>query len=83
MKDSMVSQPLPLQAAGLATPGGHYRHAVAANGFVFISGQLLIAAHGIEVGRCNGCGRSWRPIYTVTDIAEDPHLTGFYDAICA
>jgi enamine deaminase RidA (YjgF/YER057c/UK114 family) len=29
--------------ATMAAPGGHYRHAVAANGFVFVSGQLPIA----------------------------------------
>ncbi len=27
-------------------PGGHYSHAVVANGFVFVSGQLPIAADG-------------------------------------
>jgi reactive intermediate/imine deaminase len=30
----------------MAAPGGHYSHAVAANGFVFVSGQLPIAADG-------------------------------------
>ena len=29
--------------SSMAQPGGHYSHAVAANGFVFISGQLPIA----------------------------------------
>lgn len=29
-----------------ATPGGHYSHAVAAGGFVFVSGQLPIAPDG-------------------------------------
>lgn len=32
--------------AGMAAPGGHYSHAVKANGFVFVSGQLPIAADG-------------------------------------
>ena len=32
--------------ATLAQPGGHYTHAVTANGFVFISGQLPIAPDG-------------------------------------
>ena len=27
----------------MAAPGGHYSHAVAANGLVFVSGQLRIA----------------------------------------
>ena len=31
---------------GLAPPGGHYSHVVAANGFVFVSGQLPITARG-------------------------------------
>jgi len=30
----------------MAAPGGHYSHAVTANGFVFISGQLPIASDG-------------------------------------
>jgi 2-iminobutanoate/2-iminopropanoate deaminase len=30
----------------MAAPGGHYSHAVRANGFVFISGQLPIAPDG-------------------------------------
>ena len=41
--------PKPIQPAGLATPGGHYSHAVVANGFVFISGQLPIAADGTKL----------------------------------
>jgi reactive intermediate/imine deaminase len=32
--------------ATMAAPGGHYSHAVTANGFVFIAGQLPIAADG-------------------------------------
>ncbi len=30
----------------MAPPGGHYSHAVKANGFVFVSGQLPIAPDG-------------------------------------
>jgi reactive intermediate/imine deaminase len=30
----------------MAAPSGHYSHAVAANGFVFVSGQLPIAPDG-------------------------------------
>ena len=30
----------------IATPGGHYSHAVVANGLVFVSGQLPITATG-------------------------------------
>lgn len=32
--------------AGMAKPGGHYSHAVAAGGFVFVAGQLPIAPDG-------------------------------------
>lgn len=35
-----------VQPAGMATPGGHYSHAVVAGGFVFVAGQLPIAADG-------------------------------------
>jgi len=33
----------------MAQPGGHYTHAVAANGFVFIAGQLPIAPDGARL----------------------------------
>ena len=33
----------------MAAPGGHYSHAVTANGFVFISGQLPIAPDGSKL----------------------------------
>jgi reactive intermediate/imine deaminase len=35
--------------ATMAAPGGHYSHAVAGNGFVFISGQLPIAPDGSKL----------------------------------
>lgn len=38
--------PMCIQPAGLAPPGGHYSHAVVAGGFVHVSGQLPIAADG-------------------------------------
>jgi reactive intermediate/imine deaminase len=34
---------------GLRPPGGHYSHAVVANGFVFVSGQLPITADGVKL----------------------------------
>ena len=34
---------------GMARPGGHYSHAVKANGFVFVSGQLPIRADGTKL----------------------------------
>ncbi len=33
----------------MAVPGGHYTHAVSGNGFVFVSGQLPIAADGSKL----------------------------------
>jgi len=33
----------------MAAPGGHYSHAMTANGFVFISGQLPIARDGTKL----------------------------------
>lgn len=33
----------------MAVPGGHYTHAVTANGFVFIAGQLPIARDGVKL----------------------------------
>jgi 2-iminobutanoate/2-iminopropanoate deaminase len=33
----------------MAQPGGHYTHAVTANGFVFIAGQLPIAPDGTKL----------------------------------
>lgn len=39
----------PANPATLAAPGGHYSHAVAGNGFVFVSGQLPIAPDGSKL----------------------------------
>jgi reactive intermediate/imine deaminase len=33
----------------MAAPGGHYTHAVTANGFVFVAGQLPIARDGAKL----------------------------------
>lgn len=41
----MVARPL-MDIPGAARPGGHYSHAVAANGMLYISGQLPITASG-------------------------------------
>jgi 2-iminobutanoate/2-iminopropanoate deaminase len=35
--------------ADMAAPGGHYSHAVSANGFVYVSGQLPIAPDGTKL----------------------------------
>lgn len=42
--------PRPVTPASLARPGGHYSHAVVANGMVFIAGQLPIDAAGNKLG---------------------------------
>ena len=36
----------PFNPSTMAAPGGHYSHAIAANGLVFVSGQLPIAPDG-------------------------------------
>ena len=41
--DPIAIAPVP---AELARPGGHYSHAVRAGGFVFVAGQLPVAADG-------------------------------------
>jgi 2-iminobutanoate/2-iminopropanoate deaminase len=43
---SMTDDIAPTNPPTLAPPGGHYSHAVAAGGFVFVSGQLPIAPDG-------------------------------------
>ncbi len=37
----------------MAPPGGHYSHAVAAGGFVFVSGQLPIAPDGAKLAQAS------------------------------
>jgi reactive intermediate/imine deaminase len=37
----------------LAKPGGHYSHAVVANGFIFISGQLPITKEGQKLSQAS------------------------------
>jgi reactive intermediate/imine deaminase len=38
-----------INPTGMAAPGGHYSHSVAANGFVFVSGQLPIRPDGTKL----------------------------------
>ena len=42
----MAASITPLNPAAVRAPGGHYSHAVVANGFVFVSGQLPITPAG-------------------------------------
>ena len=46
---NVTATPKLIQPALLAAPGGHYSHAVVANGLVFVSGQLPIAADGTRL----------------------------------
>jgi reactive intermediate/imine deaminase len=41
--------PIPVNPPELASPAGHYSHAVIAHGFVFVSGQLPIAQDGTRL----------------------------------
>lgn len=45
----MASNVVSADPGTMAAPGGHYSHAVTANGFVFISGQLPIAPDGSKL----------------------------------
>jgi 2-iminobutanoate/2-iminopropanoate deaminase len=45
----MASDIVPVSPDTMASPGGHYSHAVKANGFVFVSGQLPIARDGSKL----------------------------------
>jgi 2-iminobutanoate/2-iminopropanoate deaminase len=42
-----------INPATMAAPGGHYSHAIAANGFVFVSGQLPIAPDGKKLNEAS------------------------------
>ena len=45
----MASNIVLANPSDMAAPGGHYSHALTANGFVFISGQLPIAPDGSKL----------------------------------
>ena len=45
----MASDIIHTNPATMAAPGGHYSHAVTAGDFVFVSGQLPIAADGTKL----------------------------------
>jgi 2-iminobutanoate/2-iminopropanoate deaminase len=45
----MASDIVLTNPATIAAPGGHYTHAVTANGFVFVAGQLPIARDGTKL----------------------------------
>lgn len=45
----MTGEPVTKNPDTMAAPGGHYSHAVLANGFVFVAGQLPIACDGSKL----------------------------------
>jgi 2-iminobutanoate/2-iminopropanoate deaminase len=45
----MAADIVQVNPAAMASPGGHYSHAVSANGFVYVSGQLPIAPDGTKL----------------------------------
>jgi len=50
MGDAVMTNDVVLTSPNtMAAPGGHYTHAVTANGFVFIAGQLPIARDGTKL----------------------------------
>ena len=61
MSDIVLTNP-----ATMAQPGGHYTHAVTANGFVFVSGQLPIARDGAKL---NGASFEQQAEQTLANVA--------------
>ena len=49
----MVKGIVAINPEAAAKPGGHYSHAVVAGGFVFVSGQLPIAADGSKLNEAS------------------------------
>lgn len=49
----MAGERREVQPDGLAKPGGHYSHAVVSGGFVFVAGQLPIAADGSKLNEAS------------------------------
>ena len=46
-------KPVPIQAPGVAPPGGHYSHAVRHGDLVFISGQLPVPPDGAHAAEAS------------------------------
>ena len=61
MSDIVLTNP-----ATMAQPGGHYTHAVTANGFVFVAGQLPIARDGAKL---NGASFEQQAEQTLANVA--------------
>jgi len=61
VSDIVLSNP-----ATMAQPGGHYTHAVTANGFVFVAGQLPIAR---DSAKLNGASFEQQAEQTLANVA--------------
>jgi reactive intermediate/imine deaminase len=48
-KETIMADVIQTNPPTMAPPGGHYSHAVTANGFVFVSGELPIAPDGTKL----------------------------------
>ena len=62
----MASDIVLTNPATMAQPGGHYTHAVTANGFVFVAGQLPIAPDG---GKLNEASFEQQAEHTLANVA--------------
>lgn len=62
----MASDIVLTNPATMAQPGGHYTHAVTANGFVFVAGQLPIAPDG---GKLNEASFEQQAEQTLANVA--------------
>ena len=62
----MASDIVLTNPATMAQPGGHYTHAVTANGFVFVAGQLPIARDGAKL---NGASFEQQAEQTLANVA--------------
>lgn len=54
----------------MAAPGGHYSHAVKANGFVFVAGQLPIAPDGTKLASSSFEQQAWQTLANVASALD-------------
>lgn len=72
----MAGDPLELLTpAGVAAPGGHYSHAVAANGFLFIAGELPIAPDGTRLAAADFATQTRQVLANLDAILASKGLT--------
>jgi len=60
-------------AQHLATPGGHYSHAIVANGMLYISGQLPITASGEKLADAPFEDQVRQVLANISAILQDSH----------